>query len=176
MRRIFFVTLLTFSFTLLFSQSDLPKGNRLPGYQDWFVSFGSGLSSWGVPFYGRVETMVFNEISVGGEFSFRRQSNTFSGVTFINNSFILAGKGSYHFNKLLKLRAPYHVYGGASLGFTILSTEDVNGMGYTGPKASGPYFSIHAGGSYYFSRNWAVNSELIAGTISGVRIGMTYLF
>ncbi len=175
--RNFIVTIMFFlAFSNLMAQSDLPKGNRLPGYQDWYTSFGAGVSSWGVPFYGRVETMIFKEISVGGEFSFRRQSNSFQGITFYNTSYVIAGRGSYHFNKLLKLRAPYHVYGGVALGFTVLSVEDVNDITYTGPRNSGPYFSLHAGGSYYFNRNWALNSELIAGTISGVRLGMTYLF
>lgn len=50
--------------TAVFSQSSLPKGKTQ-------LNLGAGFSNWGVPFYIGLDHSVHNDVTLGGEFSYR---------------------------------------------------------------------------------------------------------
>jgi outer membrane immunogenic protein len=172
---VFIITLITLSLTA-FSQSKLPQGSQVPRNQDMFTNFGFGVSSWGVPVYGSFEYMVHEEVSIGGEISYRGQSETYSGIKFTHRAFTFAARGNYHFNNLLQIKAPFLFYAGATLGYMIVTTNTVNGLGYEGSRGSGLFFGIQTGGNYYFTKNWAANVELGIGNVVGLKLGASYLF
>ncbi|ALO14144.1 hypothetical protein L21SP5_00468 [Salinivirga cyanobacteriivorans] len=161
------------------AQSSLPRGSKVPREGNIYMNFGFGVSSWGVPFYAGAEVMVHDEVSVGGAFSYRSQSETFGGDTWQHRAFTIAARGNYHFNNLLKIRAPFLFYAGASLGFISVNTvlkSDNDGINYDGARGSGLYFGIQTGGSYFFNDHWAANAELGIGNVMGLKLGATYLF
>lgn len=159
-----------------FGQSKLPQGSRVPHNKNMYANFGFGVSSWGVPVYGILEYMIHDEVSIGGEISYRSQSEVYDQRSYTIRATTIAARGNYHFNNLLKLKAPFLFYAGATLGYSIVSTNVVSGFGYDGSRASGLFFGIQTGGNYYFSKNWAANVELGIGNIMGLKLGASYLF
>jgi len=159
-----------------FSQSKLPQGSKVPKNKDIFTNFGFCVSSWGVPIYGSVEYMVHDEVSIGGEISYRGQSEVILDRTYKIRATTISARGNYHFNNLLKIKAPFLFYAGATLGYAIVSTNVVSGFGYDGARASGLFFGIQTGGNYYFTKNWAANVELGIGNVMGLKLGASYLF
>lgn len=177
MKKYFLISLFICAGLSGWTQSSLPKGNRLPSNGDTFVDFGVGVSSWGVPIYAGAEWMVHKEISVGGQISFQSQSETYSGITYRHNAFTMAARGNYIFNTLLEIPAPYLFYAGATLGYvTVSTTHSGPGIDYSGSRGSGLFFGVQTGGSYFFSKNWAANLELGIGNIIGLKLGAKYLF
>ncbi len=162
-----------------YSQSSLPRGSKVPREGNIYMNFGFGVSSWGVPFYAGAEVMVHDEVSVGGSFSFRSQTETYAGDSWQHQAYTIAARGNYHFNNLLKIRAPFLFYAGASLGFMSVNTvldSDNDGINYQGTRGSGLYFGIQSGGSYFFNSHWAANAEVGIGNVMGLKLGTTYLF
>lgn len=159
------------------SQSALPKGNRIPKSGNAFIDFGVGVSSWGVPIYVGAEWMVHEEVSVGGQVLFQSQSESYDETTYRHNAFTMAARGNYIFNRLLEIPAPYLFYAGATLGFVTVSTNHSGpGVDYSGSRGSGLFFGVQTGGSYFFNKNWAANIELGVGNIFGLKLGAKYLF
>jgi outer membrane immunogenic protein len=165
------------SFSLYsFGQSTLPQGSRVPKNKDMYANVGFGVSSWGVPVYAGFEYMIHNEVSIGGEISYRSQSEVIADRSYTIRASTIAARGNYHFNNLLKLKAPFLFYAGVSLGYSMVSTNVVSGFGYDGARGSGLFFSLQTGGNYYFTKNWAANVELGIGNIVGLKLGASYLF
>ncbi|MDA3867045.1 MAG: outer membrane beta-barrel protein [Salinivirgaceae bacterium] len=178
MKKILILFLSIFLITQTHAGNEFSSGNRVPVRGNSFVNFGIGASSWGVPIYAGMEWMVNNEISLGGQVSFRSQSETIAGSSYQHNAFSLAARGNYYFNHLLKIDPPFLVYAGASLGFVSVSTSTrfSDGVAYDGSRGTGTFFGIHTGGAYFFNKHWAVNAELGFGNVIGLKMGAIYLF
>lgn len=130
---------------------------------------GLGFSNWGVPVFAGIDYGLTDEITVGGEISFRSKtvaSVKYTGLGFFANT-------NYHFNKLLELPSVFDVYAGVSLGYYNWSTSvDVTESKYN----SGTTFTGQIGGRYFFNHQWAVNLELGIGSFTGGKLGVTYRF
>jgi hypothetical protein len=176
MKKVFIAIVLICSVYISFAQSTLPQGSKVPRHTDMFVNFGFGVSSWGVPVYGSFEYMLHDEVSLGGEISYRGQSVNHTGLDYTVRATTIAARGNYHFNNLLKIKPPFLFYAGATLGYMLVSTNTIDGIAYPGTRASGIYFGIQTGGNYYFTKNWAANVELGIGNMFGLKIGASYLF
>jgi predicted porin len=66
------------------------------------------------------------------------------------------------------------MYGGASLGYVIVSVSDKRG--YSGRAASAVGFGAFGGGKYYFSSNTAVYAEVGYQSLSFLNIGVSFKF
>lgn len=142
------------------------------------INAGLGLSSWGLPIYGGFEYGIGNNISIGGELSFRSKSESYGDSKWKSSYTSIAGIANYHFNELLNIPSQFDFYAGLSLGYSIFNSK-YDGPGdydYSGSGGSGLYLSGQVGGRYFFSDNVAVNLELGGGNVfSGGKIGVTFL-
>ncbi len=144
------------------------------------LNVGFGLSNFGLPVYGGMEFGIGNNISVGGEITYRNHGESFSTSKWKNTYTSIAGVGNYHFNELLEIPSNWDLYAGLSLGFTIFSSKwdspGSDNMKYSGGGTSGLYLNGQIGGRYFFSDKMAVNLEFGSGNyFSGGKIGITVL-
>ncbi len=160
------------------AQADLGKGNLQ-------LNAGAGISGWGIPVYVGLDYGVTNEITVGGELSYRHDSTTYQypylreRITYSHNVFGIFTNGNYHFNRLLRLPRQLDLYAGASLGFFFGSTSTSSNWDreYTGDSYSGFSAALQTGARYFFTDNFGVNLELSGGVLtSGLKAGITYKF
>lgn len=139
------------------------------------VSAGIGLSSWGIPIYGRVVFPVADNITVGGGLAYRNYGySAFWNVSI----FSISARGNYHFNELIDLDDQWDVYGGLDVTYDITSYSYEGSSGSSTWRGGGPAgvgVSIHAGGRYFIKPKLGLNAELNGGTISGVLFGVTFL-
>lgn len=134
---------------------------------------GLGFSSWGLPIYAGLDYGVHQDISVGGELSYRSYRETF-GVPgyrykFRHNIIGIAGNGNYHFNTVLDIPREWDFYAGLTLGIYIWNSS----AGYEGDEGTGVGLSAQVGGRYYFNDKFGVNLELGGGSFSGGKFGIT---
>ena len=160
------------------AQADLGKGNLQ-------LNAGAGISGWGIPVYVGLDYGVTDEITVGGELSYRYDSTTYQypylreRITYSHNVFGIFTNGNYHFNRLLRLPRQLDLYAGASLGFFFGSTSTSSNWDreYTGDSYSGFSAALQTGARYFFTDNFGVNLELSGGVLtSGLKAGITYKF
>lgn len=131
---------------------------------------GIGASTRGIPIYLGFEYGIYQDISVGGTFSFMSYRERYLWVKYNHNIFGIYGFGNYHFNTLLNIPEKYDVYAGIHLGFNI-SVSDKN---YPGTFKSGPGVGAHVGGRMFFNDVFGINAEVDAGYyVSGARFGIT---
>jgi len=133
------------------------------------VNIGIGLSTYGLPFYGGIEFGVAENISVGGEFSYRKWGKY---SVYSPSIITIAGIGNYHFNELFDVPPEYDIYAGLSLGYSIWSDNDR--YSYSWFRGSGVYFTGQVGARYFVSDNFAINVEFGGGTYSGGKLGVTF--
>lgn len=141
------------------------------------VNAGVGLSNYGLPLYGGLEYGIGNNISVGGEISYRGYNETYASSKWNHSIITFAALGNYHFNELLEIPSEWDLYAGLSLGYSAWKTK-YDGSGtfdYTGSGSSGLYLVGQIGGRYFFSENIGLNVELGGGNFSGGKIGVTIL-
>jgi hypothetical protein len=135
------------------------------------INAGLGFSSSGVPVYAGFDIGVYEDITVGGEISFRSYSDSWDGYSYNHSIIGIVGTGNYHFNRLLEIPKEWDVYAGINLGFYFVNTSDNN---YGGTANSGLGLGAQVGGRYYFNDKFGVNLELGGGsTLSGGKIGIT---
>lgn len=145
------------------------------------LNVGFGLSNFGLPVYGGVEFGIGNNISVGGEITYRNHGENSNTLKWKNTYTSIAGVGNYHFNELLEIPSDWDLYAGLSLGFTMFSSKwdgpgSDNNNKYSGSGTSGLYLNGQIGGRYFFSDKIAVNLEFGGGNyFSGGKIGITVL-
>ena len=166
------------------AQADLGKGNLQ-------LNAGAGISGWGIPVYVGLDYGVTDDITIGGELSYRYDTSSYGGnidlgywggriskITYRHHTFGIFTNGNYHFNRLLRLPRQLDLYAGASLGFFFGSVTSSEGnIKYTGDDYSGFSAALQTGARYFFTDNFGVNLELYGGVLtSGAKAGITYKF
>jgi outer membrane immunogenic protein len=160
------ITLLLFS-TVLYAQNPLKKG----AYQ---LNGGFGFSDWGVPVYLGIDYGIDQDISIGGEFSFRSYSEDYSyyyhNYSSDHTIIGISGNANYHFNRVLKISRQWDFYAGLNIGFFIWSSSG----DYHGDHTSGLGLGAQIGGRYYFSDKFGLNLEFGGGNaFAGGKIGVS---
>lgn len=151
------------------------------------LNAGTGFSGWGIPMYVGLDYGISDEITIGGELSYRYDTSSYGGrisfrgyseeIVYKHHTFGIFTNGNYHFNRLLQLPRQLDLYAGASLGYffgvvTTNSNRDYDGTDYSG-------FSLNAqtGARYFFTDRFGVNLELSGGILTyGVKGGITFKF
>lgn len=161
---LFFLALLS---NQSFGQVPLRKG-------DMQLNAGLGLSGWGIPIYAGLEFGFMENITLGGELSYRSYTDDYNLAKYRHSIFGIYGFGNYHFNELLEISSKkYDVYGGAGVGFFLWNSSG----NYKGSGASGLGIGLQLGGRYYFNRNLGFNLEFGGNSAtSGGKIGITYVY
>jgi len=135
------------------------------------INAGLGFSSSGVPLYVGVDFGVHEDITVGGELSFRSYNDSWDGTTYNHSMVGIAGNANYHLNRVLEIPKEWDVYGGINLGFYFVNSSDAS---YGGTETSGFGLGAQVGGRYYFNSKYGINLEFGGGsTFSGGKIGVT---
>ena len=185
MKKILFLAGLFMAAVTASAQADLGKGNLQ-------LNAGTGISGWGIPVYVGLDYGVTDEITVGGELSYRYDTSSYAiranfgrfgeyrsdKITYRHHTFGVFTNGNYHFNRLLRLPRQLDLYAGASLGFFFGSVTSSEGnIKYTGDDYSGFSAALQTGARYFFTDNFGVNLELSGGVLtSGAKAGITYRF
>ena len=144
------------------------------------LNFGSGASVYGIPFYVSMDFGIHEDISVGPMLSYRgyREATNVAGTRYYyrHSIFGIGFSGDYHFNSLLNIPREFDVYAGATIGYFIWSTSDINVAGvpiaYNGNPAS-VGVNPHVGGRYNFNPQWSVHVQVDAGTHTSAIAGLT---
>ena len=141
------------------------------------LTVGVGASAWGIPFFGRIEVPVSENVTVGGGASFQSNRERLLGNAWTHTIIGFNGRGSYHFNTLIGLPPEWDLYAGASISYFIWNTRyngDIS-RNYTGLGTGGVSVGAHVGGRYFFKENIAVNLEFGGGNVlSAGTIGATF--
>lgn len=164
MKKISLLTLLTFISFSLFANPIGKKEKQL--------NAGVGFSSWGVPLYVGLDYGVHQDVSIGGELSFRTYSDNWDHKTYTHTIIGLSGNGNYHFNRLLEIPKEWDLYAGLNLGFVMWNSPN----DYHGTHTSGLSLNLQVGGRYYFNEKFGLNLEFGGGTLSGGKFGISYKF
>jgi outer membrane immunogenic protein len=140
------------------------------GIGEFQINAGLGFSNSGVPIYGGFDVGVHEDITVGGELSFRAYDDSWDGTTYNHSMIGIAGNANYHLNTVLEIPSEWDVYGGLNLGFYIVTSDS----GYGGPEDSSFGLGAQVGGRYYFNEKYGINLEFGGGsTFSGGKIGIS---
>lgn len=169
MKKFLFAAVLFFAGLTLQAQASLDKGAAQ-------LNAGVGFSGWGIPVYVGVDYGVTNDITVGGEVSYRSKSEAYYNHTGIGVSV----NGNYHFNRILNLPSEFDLYAGLSLGYYHWSSKYKGGdhgiylesSSYGSPLG----FAVQVGARYFFTNNFGLNLEFGGGNVSGGKFGITYKF
>ena len=125
------------------------------------LNAGVGLSSWGVPVYVGLDFGVHQDITVGGELSYRSKSNE-------GSVFGVSANGNYHFYTILNIPSNWDFYAGLNLGYLFWSDDYKGGNSNLGLGAQ-------IGGRYYFNDKVGINLEFGGGNaFSGGKLGVTF--
>tara|TARA_R110002049_G_scaffold289495_3_gene472370 strand:+ start:1594 stop:2043 length:450 start_codon:yes stop_codon:yes gene_type:complete len=131
---------------------------------------GLGFSSWGVPVYLGVDYGVHEDITIGGELSFRSYRDNWKNDRYNHSIIGISGNANYHFNNLLNIPKEWDFYAGLNLGFYIWNSS----RNYGGSNTSGLGLGAQLGGRYYFTEKLGVNLELGGGNVfSSGKVGIT---
>lgn len=149
------------SFT--FAQGTLGEGNLQ-------ANAGLGFSGWGVPLFAGLDYGITDEITVGGEVSYR--SNSVASVKW--TAIGIFANANYHFNKILKIPSEFDVYAGASLGYYNWSSNIKIPNTSKASYNSGIGFTGQLGARYFFNDQFGLNLEFGAGNVAGGKLGITY--
>lgn len=131
---------------------------------------GVGLSSWGIPVYVGLDFGVTQDITLGGEISFRSYNETWNNNKYNHSLIGFSGNGNYHFNRILDIPSAWDFYAGLNIGFYIWNSPN----DYEGSHSSGLGLNAQIGGRYYFTQKMGVNLELGGGNaFSGGKFGIS---
>lgn len=157
------IALLLFS-SFSFAQGSLPIGRSQ-------LNLGVGLSEWGIPIYIGVDYGVHQDITIGGEFSFRSYNENWDQDKYHHSIMGFSGNANYHFNTILNIPQNWDFYAGLNLGFYVWNSPD----NYLGDHKSGLGLGAQIGGRYYFSDKVGLNLEFGSGnSFSGGKFGVTF--
>lgn len=132
------------------------------------INAGLGLSTYGLPLYAGLEIGLDNNISVGGELSYRKYTSSRWSPSIIT----IAGLANYHFNEILEIPSEWNLYAGLTAGYSIWSYSGTTTVLRAGSRI---FIAGQVGGRYYLSDNFAINVELGGGTYSGGKVGITFV-
>jgi len=130
---------------------------------------GVGASNRGVPIYLGVDYGVYENVTVGGEFSMRSYQSRYYEYIYRNRLLGFAANGNYHFNEIANLPAEFDFYAGLMIGlfFWDGSPQYTNNALLSAGGQVGARYKVH--------KNLHINAELQAGGVfSGLKIGVTY--
>lgn len=166
---LFIASLFLGGITSVVAQANVHPGNVR-------LNFGGGFSDFGIMGYFGADFGVADKVTIGGEFSVRHDSEKYYNREYNNTGFGFMANGNYHYGEHIKgLSSKLDLYGGLSVGYYNWN-RGWSGDDYSGDFTSGAVFLGQAGVRYFFSKNWAVNGELHAGSFGGIKAGMTYQF
>lgn len=152
------------AFGFSYGQNSLPKGSSQ-------LNFGVGISGWGVPIYIGMDFGVSNDITLGGELSFRSFRERWQSNRYRHSIIGISGNANYHFNRVLNIPDHVDFYAGLNLGFYVWSSPD----NYQGSHNSGLGLGGQIGGRYFFTERVGVNLEFGGGNaFSGGKLGLTF--
>jgi len=162
-KKTFLITILFLITTTIFAKGPIGEGQTQ-------LNAGVGLSSWGIPVYVGLDYGIHQDITVGGELSFRSYQDNIASLNYNHTVIGISGNGNYHFNSLLDIPSDWDFYAGLNLGFYIWSSSS----SYPGDHASGLGLGAQIGGRYYLTNKLALNLELGGGNaFSGGKFGIT---
>jgi len=155
-----------------FAQSPLDKGALQ-------LNAGFGTSGWGTPIYVGLDYGIHEDITLGGEFSFRSYNQSYYNSAYGNYEYksTIMGigiNGNYHFNRVMDIPSEWDFYVGPSLNFYIWNYDD----NYPGTNDNSDIgLGAQIGGRYFFTDNFGLNLELGGGSATnGAKFGITYIF
>ena len=143
------------------------------------LNFGLGIgadpSSFGVNV--SYEHGFFDAVSIGGIFDYRTGSHYyFNTYNERVNQVGLAFRGSYHFNKLLRIKQDnFDIYAGAALGLKITNYGYDDFYANHHANSTDPLIGIHAGAKYFINNNFGFFGELSTYN-SVLKIGLAFKF
>ena len=138
------------------------------------LNLGVGLSQWGVPVYIGIDHYVNNDVSLGGEFSYRDYRENWENRYYNRNIMGFSGNANYHFNRILELPSDWDFYAGLNIGYYVWNTPT---YGYYGDHSTGLGLGGQIGVRYYLSNKVALNLEFGGGNaFSGGKFGLTFKF
>jgi outer membrane immunogenic protein len=117
MRKIILTIAILMAFGLSYSQNSLPKGSSQ-------LNLGVGISGWGVPVYIGMDFGVSNDITLGGELSFRSYRERWQSNRYRHSIIGISGNANYHFNRVLNIPDNFDFYAGLNLGFYVWSSPE----------------------------------------------------
>ncbi len=132
------------------------------------LNAGVGTSNWGTPLFVGIDYGITEDITIGGELSFR--SKTTIGISY--SAVAITANGNYHFNRILDIPSELDVYSGVSLGYFSWSTDNSMYNAYS----SGLELLLQMGGRYFFTEEWGANMQIEIGNVTGLKVGVTYRF
>jgi outer membrane immunogenic protein len=145
------------------AQTALPKGQSQ-------LNFGVGFSDRGVPVYFGFDHAIHNNVTLGGELSYRGYNEKYNSNSYKHNVLGVSGNINYHFNTVLNIPSNWDFYAGANVGFYSWSSPD----NYNGNNNSGLGLGGQVGGRYFFSKSTGINLEFGGGNaFSGGKLGLT---
>jgi len=163
MKRLLLAIIISGFAAALWAQSPISKGQAQ-------LNAGVGLSSWGYPAYLGLDYAIHNDITIGGELSFRSYRENWWGAKESRSAIGVSANTNYHFNRILQLPSPWDFYAGINTAYFIWNTLDPkkpllrNGFGYAG----------QVGFRYFISNNVGINFEAGGGSaFSGGKLGLT---
>ncbi len=158
MKKILFITSLFFGLVSFGqdNQSGVSKGQAPLQKGQTQFNVGAGFGN-GFPVFASYDIAIHNDITVAPEIGLNL--NGFDYLT-------IAGRGDYHFNRIIGIPSNWDFYAGINIGF-VLGFSDYNGN-------EGLDLGAQVGGRYYFSDKFGVMIEGGGGRINyGGKIGLT---
>ncbi len=148
---------------------------------DKLLNLGIGLNSYysgGIPVGASFEYGVTDDISVGGSLDYLSYHYAGYANNYNFSALYVAGRGSYHFNRLLNLRIEkLDIYAGLSLGYRSVSWNNgYNSSGLGNQYGSSLFLGVHAGARYYFTKTFGVFAELGALGSTNAKTGVAFRF
>ncbi len=164
MKKQFLTIVLMMVTSVIFAQCPVDEGQIQ-------INGGFGFSDWGIPVYVGIDYGIDNDVTVGGQLSFRSFKENWDAKSYSSTMIGVSLNGTYHFNRLLDISKEWDVYAGIEFGYNIWN----NPSGYPGNHTSGLGFGMQYGGRYYFNNNWGINLEfgVVIGS-SSAQIGVSY--
>lgn len=163
MKNSFLALMFFITSSIIFAQNPIGIGQTQ-------VNAGFGLSSWGLPVYVGFDNGIHNDITLGGEFSFRTYNSVWKSVQYNHTIFAISGNGNYHFNRILNIPRNWNFYAGLNIGFHSVSSPKY----YPGNVISGLGLGMQVGGRYYFNEKFGINLEFGGGNaFSGGKFGVS---
>ena len=160
-----FLILIAFITVSTLAQSPLEQGK-------FQLNAGLGTSGWGTPIYVGLDYGIHQDITLGGELSYRARTYHYGNEKYRSSVTGIGVNGNYHFNRVLDMPSQWNLYAGLGLTYYIWQYENKS---YKNDSASDLGLGLQVGGRYFFTKRFGINLELGGGNATnGAKIGITY--